>query len=62
MRAYALAALIGLGLIAAAEARPWTDPAGRLVIDVPTNARAPWVVSPQRTDGTHERSWVWIRI
>jgi hypothetical protein len=44
MRAFALAALVGLGLATAAEARPFTDSAGRLVIDVPAN----WVVSDRR--------------
>lgn len=49
MRAFALAALVGVGLYAGgvAEARPWTDPAGRLTIDVP----AGWTVDSRRTDG-----------
>lgn len=44
MRAFALAAFVGLGLATAAEARPFTDAAGRLVIDVPAN----WVVTDRR--------------
>ena len=49
MRAFALAAMIGVGLSVGgvAEARPWTDPAGRLSIDVP----AGWVVDSRQTEG-----------
>lgn len=49
MRTLALVAIIGAGfsLGGVAAARPWTDPAGRLTIDVP----ASWVVSSERTDG-----------
>lgn len=48
MRGFAFAAMIGIGLaIAAAEARPWADPAGRITIDVPNS----WVVSSERTEG-----------
>lgn len=43
MRVLALAAIIGLGLCAsAADARVYTDPAGRIVFDTPTN----WPVGP----------------
>ncbi len=49
MRAFALAAMVGVGLFAGGvgEARPWTDPAGRLIIDVP----AGWTVDSRRTEG-----------
>ncbi|MEQ1619629.1 MAG: hypothetical protein ABL883_14940 [Terricaulis sp.] len=43
MRVFALAAIIGLGLcVGAADARVYTDPAGRIVFDTPTN----WPVGP----------------
>jgi hypothetical protein len=45
MRVFALAAIIGLGLCAsAADARVYTDPAGRIVFDTPAN----WPVGPLR--------------
>lgn len=48
MRALALAAILGVGMTATpALARPWTDPAGRITIDVP----AGWVVTSERTEG-----------
>lgn len=50
MRALALAALfgLGLGLVGAAAAEPWSDPNGNLVI----NAPAGWRVRPEQVQGS----------
>jgi hypothetical protein len=47
MRAFALAAAIGAGMLAisAAEARPWTDPSGRITFDAPAN----WTISVEQS-------------
>jgi hypothetical protein len=49
MRAFALAAVIGAGLTlgGVADARTWTDPAGRLVFDAPSD----WVMDVQPVTG-----------
>lgn len=49
MRALALAAIIGIGLIStgAAAAQTWTDPNGNIVIDAPRG----WTVRPQPMTG-----------
>ena len=44
MRLLALAAIASLGLAGPADARVWTDPAGRLVFDAP----ATWVTTQER--------------